>query len=496
MANETYLGILQQFGLDLPERQKAESAMRRKAIDDAMEIAGPSDDPRVTAGQRLGAALGGALGQKGLKIGDRQLIRPDDKYAALPEEVRNKYATVSDAKTDFSKWLEDPANKDAKPEDKARTYQEMLIRSAFRNGLEGIGTEMLMQYKDKEATRSKRDLEIEKLGLEVKDRKAKAPFELASLQKVDFYEAGTNNPNATKSGLWDPLTNTVTADGRVYQPHEWISTRPIAPSQMGGGGSGTRLAATPTEMAALRKDVVAAGSHHEKILNIYEMFDTAMKDDAGTFLGDVGRAKSFVNRTITGIEQALAFAAGEDKVAKTELIAPGGKVYDFSTPTSRAKYAADNRKELTAIIEQSLPVGMRARLRKDAAYADQFQAMLMEMIYLRAQVAEGGQARSLSDLDVKNNARTLAATVNDPDSFKRVLFEDARRVNNQVQRRLRIYRPDVIGQAFSEGGLEEYRATYQAVEDYYKQFDGPQGEVTVTDPDVDGLVEQYLNGNN
>jgi hypothetical protein len=352
---------------------------------------------------------------------------------------------------------------------------------------------MLMQYKDKEALRKKRDLEIEDLGLTVDQKKKKAPFELASLQKVDFYEAGSNNPNATKSGLWDPLTNTVTSGNRTYQPNEWVSVRPMAPSQMSpGGGGSNKLAATPTEMAALRKDVVAAGSHHEKIGQIFDMFDTAMKDDAGTFIGDVGRAKSFVNRIVTGMEQAIAFASGNDKVAPTELIAPGGKVYDFSTPAARAKYASENRKDLTAIIESALPVGIRARLRKDAAYADQFQAMLMEMIYLRAQVAEGGQARSLSDLDVKNNARTLAADVNDPDSFKRVLFEDARRVNNQVQRRLRVYRPEVLEQAFSEGGLDDYRKSYAGVESRWQSYDTPQGEVTVTDPSVDALVEQYL----
>lgn len=434
MANEN-MGLLSQYGLDLNREDLQMQDLRRRQsiglqLADGLGLRGTAE----RGGAQTGALLAAALQNRNYSPTDDQ---------------NNRIAAARDTQKAMEGWL--AQNPEATASDRAMKYQEFLAENAFRYGLPDVGTSVLTQLDEKRRLRQKQDLEFENLGIEnriskatEKDRIEQSRLNLQKGKLVpEAYVVGSSNPNSTVSGILQDDYSLLTGDGRRIPAGSWHTSRPMAPSQMGGGGSGSRWTLTPTEAGFLRNSLQAVDNQLRKTIEIDDLFLEFGKNP-GQFIGDVGKVTGFADRMVRFAENfadAIDPTGNGGDIRITDDGTNEGKTkYDLSSPAGRARYA----REEAGYIRSVLP----ANLARNAEMANRYQSLIVEFAYATARAQEPG-AKALTDADFKRALAAIGGNLNNPTALRKIMFSRAMQSNAELDFRFSMYSDEVLGQVFT-----------------------------------------------
>lgn len=470
MATEN-TGFLQQYGLDLDRDKLQEQDLRQRQavgmhLADGLGLRGTA----ARGGAQTGALLAAALQNRNYQPTDDQSSR---------------IATARDTQQAMEAWL--AQNPEATASDRAMKYQEFLAENAFRYGLPDVGASVLTQLDEKKRARQKQDLELENLGIETRVNRATEQDRIESsklnLQKgklvPEAYVVGSKDPNSTVSGVLQDDYSLLTGDGRRIPAGSWHTSRPMAPSQLGGGGSGSRWTLTPTEAGFLRNSLQAVDNQLRKTIEIDDLFLEFGKNP-GQFIGDVGKVTGFADRMVRFAENFAdaidPTGEGGDLRITNDGTNEGKTLYDLSSPAGRARFS---RKE-SEYIRSILP----ANLKRNAEMANRYQALVVEFAYATARAQEPG-AKALTDADFKRAVQAIGGSLNDPVALRKIMFSRAMQANSELNFRFSMYSDDVLGQVFTNPQAQrDYKQRVEEVNkrlSYDKSNGNPTGSSYGTD---------------
>jgi hypothetical protein len=478
-------GLLSQYGLDLGEDTDVRSQLRQKRIADAASMftadtsRRPLYDPQNVAPNfsKLGAAIGNAIGEK----------RQDPNFG-MPPEIAARLQTAKEVKEVYKSW--ESENPDATATDRTDYYQELIAKTAMKNGLSDIGIQALTTLEQTRKARQKQDAELEKLDLGNKfDRKtldARIGAELFKSRKegiVTVYPRGSNSPNEGITGYLDEQGNVITRgpDGQevVLTQDKYTFDRPQwdpAKFQARTGGHGGIKDMTPTERGMVRRSMVTAMNLNDSYSKLLNLAKEAKQVGAGNVQGQFGKYVKFASGAVTFAEQVAGLFSPVEGGASGMEVKGAKKDYEMSSRSGRAEWIKDNKEWL----EANMP-----GLKQKGQYASQYIALVTDLTYAKAMANEGGASRSLSDGDFKNNWRAIGGDLNDPEAMAAILLGDADTQDGRIDNLLSVYPPNIVKGMIAEGGFERYEASRRQLDQFRAK---PPEEAPSATPDKDGWI--------
>ena len=465
MAQDSYLGILKQFGLELPDEQYARQLTREKRIADAMSMGGISEEATANP-------ITGTFGRLGATVGDALAKRSNpNAVPSLPPELQQRYDLVNKAKTDFQSYRVD--HPEATEEELEDAYQKILIRSAYTVGLPDMGTTMLGTFKQQRMARDAAKIELEKLGYErdvakadvdiLPETKEQKLWKMATDRQSDLYSV-----DGTPLGNWriDKDGNAVDATGRVmYQLGEY---RTVAPTRATGGSgpTGNDLPITKSRVAELQKIQLGARDMMFVSHRLGDIMDAATRRDPnGQVLGwggDVARAVTNIADNVTGAMSSIGKLFGADGNT-VEVIIPGqfdkdGKPRAVNARTQQQELIKEYEGEITAVLS-SLPQDFR-ELGIDATRA---KTTLMSLAYAIMRAEEPGNSR-YSDDDFKRALQLAGEGLADPNKLKATLWDRLAQYHNQYSMAREQIPEEYHNMIWGPKSHESYQKEYAAFE--------------------------------
>lgn len=457
MDKNTGYGLLSQFGLDLGDETDVRTAYRNQRIQRATQMNPASwGDPRGQAFGQFGAATADALAER------------FGRGPQLPVEIQSKLNTVSETKRLYGDW--EKGNPEAKAADRAEKYQEFLAEAAFKNGLPDVGVMALRELQDRRLAAETKQAELEKLGLQntydkdtLKARTYKTLIDSSQAGLVEAYAVGSEDPNASVTGMFNPEDGSLTIPGPDGKPQvlpmgTWKTTRPQwSPKHYmsSGGGDGGALP-NSHEQREVRKEFAAATNLQRSYGDVFRLLDEAASVSNSNITGKYGKLASFTNSWL-GFAENLALAASPTGEKPTITMRHNGEEINMSSGGGRAKWLQMNKNWL----RKNIP-----NLPQDAHMADRYLALMNEIAYAKAMAQEGGTSRSLSDADHKNAMISIGAELENPATMAKILLADADRVHDRLQLRFKMYNPTSRENLVYKDAWEEYSNVRSALEPY------------------------------
>lgn len=463
-GTELGAGLLSQYGLDInPDQIRADKQAEREQS----TLGLVNNMGFVSPWQQSAAQIGGLLGAK--------LAKPQEPD---PEQM-SRVATANEANQKFNEW-NNGEGKEADAETKSLQYRRFLAESAFRNGQQGLGAQIMSDYVAQRNNMQKQSAELEKLGIETDIAKktkeatiARTLIEAGKSGLIEVYPLGSNNPNASIVGMYDPADGSVKlGDGTKLPAGTWKLDRPMAPSQMygrgsGGGGGGGEFLVTPSDAGGVRKTVQTAERQHRSILEVMDLLDEAEKNRGGgkAIIGPTGRGLSFVSKWVQAAEGLADAIAPEGMTTSLNIVNDKGEKVNLRDTAAKNAWIEKNRKRLRGMLPEDL--------RKSSHVADRYIAIITDLTYAKAMANEGGATRSLSDRDFDQNFRTIGGSLSDPQALKQILFADAFRTNENLNSVLDSYPEDTLGRILSPKGHQRYLDVWNRVQQRANEFRAP-----------------------
>lgn len=448
-TNPEFMGLLGQYGLGAtPEDlRKAELLKQQKtalSLVNNMGFERPADQGMA----QVGGLLAAALGNRGYQIPDAEM---------------RKIATANQAKQMLDEWL--AANKTASPKDRADKYQEFLATSAFQNGLPEIGAPILDELTTKKLQRQTQETALEEAGLRLDRTKAthksgiaKDLIENSKAGIIEFYPAGSRDPNSALTGVYNPADMSVrTSDGKVYQLGQWKTDRPQFDPKLslGGGGSGSKFdklldeyGIAKSEAGAIRASQMASYGQMQSMAEIDDLFTEAL--NAGrpvNFTSDYGKLAQLGERW-TNFAGSLAESVSPTNgvVGKIDLV-DKGKTFNLDSASDRLQYTQQYLSE----IKKLMPANMAA----DAQYADRYASLIVDLAYATARAAEPG-AKALTNEDFKRAMQVIGGNMSNPETLRKIMFTKAMKTTQLLDQNLAQFPEEVRKKLIGDEAWENY----------------------------------------
>lgn len=459
MAQDSYLGILEQFGLQLPDEQKARQLAREQRIQQAMQMGGLTEN-------QMGNPLSGTFGRLGATVGSAIANRYGNPAPELPPELQSRYELVRRTKDQFSQF-EKTADPSVTPEQKEEAYQRLLIKNAFDVGLPDIGTQMIGAFKDQRLARQRRDKELEKLGYEVAQDKSDAGL-IPLREEAIRWKAATERYTDLYSLNGEPLGhmqidakgNAVDASGRaLYRPGEYLTAPP--PMRSLREFTGDQLPIPRSRVVELQNTQRGARDMMAMANRLADIMDGATtRDPNGQVLGwggDVARTVTTLADNIRGATNALNSLLGGDGKDGTVMI-PGevdkNKNQLYASPGS-ADVADAYKEEIDSVLDR-MPASFR-QLGLDATRA---RTTLMSLAYAIMRAEEPGNSR-YSDDDYKRALILAGEGLADPNKLRANLWDRISQYDNQYQMSMQQLSPEWHDQIWAPPSRKAYEEEFQ-----------------------------------
>jgi hypothetical protein len=360
---------------------------------------------------------------------------------------------------------------------------------------------MLSQKLDAQRTaKAKSQAELDKLSLgnqfdkeTMTARISKEKIEAGMAGVVEAYAVGSDDPNSSVSGMYNPEDGSLTIRGADGKPLRlpmgtWKTDRPQwSPRHYMTGGGGGGYDPNSHEQRELRKEFAAATNLQRSYGDVFRLLDEAADAGAVGTTGRYGKTASFVNSWV-GFAENLATAASGNGSKPSITLTQNGEQYEMTSGADRGKWLVKNKNWL----RKNIP-----GLPRDAAMADRYLALMNEIAYAKAMAAEGGSSRSLSDADHKNAMISIGASLENPATMAKILLSDADRIHERLQDRFLAFDPAARKKLVYQDGQDRYGEVRLQLDPYRTKVGfGTQptaGGALVPGTVVDGY--KFLGGN-
>ena len=294
----------------------------------------------------------------------------------------------------------------------------------------------------------KRNLELEKLGLEVKEMKDPGATGGIPFSELSWRDKARRNGEVVAAMVRDQSGKMVPVSGMINEKGQLVASGMATPSLKGQAFDAGQYMSTETaeKLALGQAEITPESTRAERISAFRTSLGTGTaNEERQQFLSHLAFAKGME----TAI-QPLKELAAEGKDPGVAIGTTGGLVRFagnlFSTMKSASSafnvsvgrdtngdgindqffspnQLADEYGEFIAVPES---------LRDNAEQAAQYRAAVMQLVYTNARVLEPG-ARQLSDQDIRNSMISLGVDAADPQTLVAVLMNNFRNASERVK---------------------------------------------------------------